>query len=512
MALEIKPAHDKNPWLSWLWLLLGPFLFVVIMLLPPPENLSESGKEVGAVAVWMSTWWLTGIIPVGATALLPFALFPWLGVMKGDEAIQHFAHWIIFLMMGGFMLAQAMERWNLHRRIALAVIDWLGATPRKIVLGFMIATALISMWISNTSTSLMMLPVAAAVLKKFSEFADEDLCNKISPALMLSIAYAASIGGVGTLIGTPPNGIFVSQASELYGQAIGFYEWLKVGLPFVIVILPLAWIYLVRIQFPLPSRTKGGSEQVIREERQKLGPMHRGEIYVAIIFVLTALGWIFRKSLSIGNFTIPGLVTVFESVNSDATIAVGAAILLFAIPVDIKKREFVLDMKTALKIPWDILLIFGGGICLANGFTESKLSEWIATQLNFLSGYHPFIIVLVCVASVTFLTEVTSNSACATIFIPIMAALAVGIGQHPYLLMIPTCVATSMAFMLPVATPPNAVVFGSGYISIQQMSRTGFWMNLVAITIITFISVTLITSILGIELNTVPQWATIQTE
>jgi len=488
-------------------LLAGPIVFLAMLLAPCPEALSESGRRVAAIAVWMSIWWLTGIIPVGATALLPFALFPWLNIMKGDKAISNFAHWMIFLMLGGFLMASAMERWNLHRRIALATIDWIGATPRRIVLGFMIASGFISLWISNTATSLMMLPVAIAVLKKFREIADKEICDRIEPALMLALAYSCSIGGVGTLIGTPPNGIFVSQASSLYGQKFGFVDWLKVGIPMVMVLIPAAWFYLVRIQFPLPSRVVSGSVEVIRDERKNLGPMSRGEIGAGVIFILTALGWIFSYPITIGDFTIPGIATYFPMVNSEATIAMVSAVCLFSIPVNIQKREFILDLKSALGIPWDILLIFGGGICLANGFTESGLSEWIAKQMTFLSGFHPSIIVLACVATVTFLTEVTSNTACATIFMPIMGALAVGVGQNPYLLMIPCCVAASMAFMFPVATPPNAVVYGSGFVSIQQMSRAGLAMNFIAITVTTLLFLTIVASRLGIELNAVPNWA-----
>ncbi|MEW6237832.1 MAG: DASS family sodium-coupled anion symporter [Candidatus Omnitrophota bacterium] len=500
-------GESKQSWVFVSILLAGPIAFLAMLLAPCPEALSESGRRVAAVAVWMSIWWLTGIIPVGATALLPFALFPWLNIMKGDKAIANFAHWMIFLMLGGFLMASAMERWNLHRRIALATIDWIGATPRRIVLGFMIASGFISLWISNTATSLMMLPVAIAVLKKFREIANKEICDRIEPALMLALAYSCSIGGVGTLIGTPPNGIFVSQASSLYGQKIGFLDWLKVGIPMIVVLIPIAWFYLVRIQFPLPSRVVSGSVEVIREERKNLGPMSRGEIGAAVIFVLTALGWIFSYPITIGDLTIPGIATYFPMVNSEATIAMVSAVSLFSIPVDIRKREFILDLKSALGIPWDILLIFGGGICLANGFTESGLSEWIAKQLTFLSGFHPYIIVLACVATVTFLTEVTSNTACATIFMPIMGSLAVGINQNPFLLMIPCCVAVSMAFMFPVATPPNAVVYGSGFVSIQQMSRAGFAMNFIAITFITLLFLTIVSPWLGIELNAVPNWA-----
>ncbi|RJP23410.1 MAG: SLC13/DASS family transporter [Candidatus Omnitrophota bacterium] len=485
----------------------GPLLFLLLLLLPGPENLPESGKRVAATAAWMSLWWLTGVIPVGATAILPFALFPFLGIMKGDEAVGYFAHQLNFLLLGGFLLAAAMEKWNVHRRMALGIIDLVGVTPRRVVLGFMIATAVISMWISNTATSLMMLPVGIAMLKKFREIGGDELGDRIAPALMLAIAYSASIGGVGTLIGTPPNAIFASQANSLYGQKIGFVDWLKVGIPMVVILLPLAWLYLVRIQFPLPAGIGEGAIEIIREERRALGRMRRGEISVMLVFFATALGWIFCKSIEIGEYSIPGLQTFFPLVNTDATIAMLCAFCLFAIPVDARRGEFLLDLRSALSIPWDVLLIIGGGVCLANGFDQSGLSQWLANQMLFLKAYHPYFIVLVCVALIVFLTELTSNTATSTIFVPLMGVMAVSIGQHPYLLMIPCCVGVSMAFMLPAATPPNAVVFGSGYVKIQEMAKAGFFMNLIAIVFIVLITIAITSRLVGIELDTVPAWA-----
>ncbi|MGC9326382.1 MAG: SLC13 family permease [Candidatus Hinthialibacter sp.] len=485
----------------------GPLLFFILLWIPGPESLSPLAQRVAAVAAWMSLWWITGVIPVGATALIPFALFPFLGVMNGKDAVRHFAHDLNFLLMGGFMLAAAMERWNLHKRIGLAVIDWTGVTPHRIILGFMISTAFLSMWISNTATSLMMLPVALAVMTKIRETAGDEIGDRIAPALMLSIAYSASIGGVGTLIGTPPNAVFSSQITALYGRQIGFFDWLKIGLPMVIVILPMAWIYLVRFQFKLPSNIGLENTNIIREERQKLGPLSFGEWLVSLVFCFAALGWTFRKSIRIGEITIPGLQTLFPDVNTDATIAMIAALLLFALPVNIKKREFVLDLPSALKIPWDVLLIIGGGVCLAGGFSDSGLSEWIAVQMQFLADYPAVVIVLLAVGLVVFLTELTSNTATATIFMPIMGAIAVAIGQHPYLLMIPTCIGISMAFMLPAATPPNAVVYGSGKVSIQQMARTGFAMNLLCIVLITLFMFLLTNHLMDIQLNVIPPWA-----
>lgn len=500
--MHSQNTHTEKSVLSHLlFLLLGPCLFLLILAPGRPETMTPEAHKVGAIAAWMAVWWLTDIIPLGATALIPFALFPLLGVMPGDQTLFSFAEDIIFLMMGGFMLAAAMERWNLHRRIALSVIDSLGATPRRIVLGFMLATGFVSMWISNTSTTLMMLPIATAVLVKLGEMEEDVSLHKLAPALMLAIAYSASIGGVATLIGTPPNMYFKSQAQAIIGQEYSFFEWLKIGIPFTVILLPLTWLVLVRFLFALPDQISQVSHDVIRNERLKLGRMNRGEIIVAVVFTLTALGWIFRKTIPLGSFVIPGLETIFPLLNKDATIAVCAALVLFAIPVDLSKKVFVLDMKTALKIPWDILLLFSGGICLANGFEQSQLSSWLATQLAFFQHFHPYLVLLICVTMIVFLTEITSNAATAIIFIPIMAALSESIGQHPFFLMIPCTLGVSMAFMLPVATPPNAIVYGSGFVSIQQMSRTGLVINIISIVCNTLLSIALLSLVLGIDIH-----------
>ncbi len=502
-----QQAKSNNSNISFfLPLLGGPVLFLILLIIPMPETLTPEAQRVAGVAAWMSIWWISGVIPVGATALIPFVMFPLLGIMGGKAAVQRFAHPLNFLLMGGFMLAAAMERWNLHKRIGLAVIAWSGLTPPRIILGFMLGTAFLSMWISNTATSLMMLPVAIAVLTKIKDVAGEEASQRIAPALMLSIAYAASIGGVGTLVGTPPNAVFATQLSELYGREIGFFEWLKIGLPIVVVLLPIAWVYLVRFQFKLPNNIGLEQDNLIRDERKNLGPLCIGEWLVGLVFCCTAFGWTFRKPITIGDFYLPGLQDFFPLLDTDATIAMCCALALFALPVNIKKREFVLDLKSALKIPWDVLLIIGGGVCLAGGFSESGLSEWIANQMKFMADCPPILIVLLSVTLVIFLTELTSNTATATIFMPIMGAIAIALGQNPLLLMIPTCIGISMAFMLPAATPPNAVVFGSGKVSIQQMARTGFCMNLIAITLITLITYFLTNLVMDVKLNEIPVW------
>ncbi len=502
------PQSSQSSGLTVFWLVLGPLLFIAIVFAPTPGDMPLLAQRTAAVAAWTAVWWLSGVIPLGATALLPFTMFPFLGVLESSKAIGYFAHWLNFLFLGGFLIAACIEKWNLHKRIALAIIARIGVTPRRIVLGFMLATAFVSMWVTNTATALMMLPVALAVLCKIREL-DNTLTENLAPALLLAIAYSASIGGLGTLIGTGPTGVFVSQMDSLFNQQVSFAGWMVVGMPFVFIMIPLIWVYLTRWQFPLPVKLDCAID-AIDAERKSLGPMKRAEWWITIVAVLTALGWLFRKEISIGEFTLPGLQTWFPSLDNDAAVALMAAFVLFCIPVDLKKREFLLDMKTALGIPWDLLLIIGGGVCLAAGFSQSGLSEWIAGRLLFLQDAHPLLIIFVCVALITFLTELTSNVATATIFLPILGSMAVAIEQNPYLLMIPANVAASMAFMLPVATPPNAIVYGSGQISSQQMARAGFGLNLIAITLITLFFYYLTSSLLGIEFNQLPEWAQIQ--
>lgn len=488
-------------------LLGGPALFLAMLLLPAPEGLGPEGQRTAALAVWMSWWWITGAIPVGATALLPFALFPFLGVMSSAEAIRNFAHWMNFLILGGFFIAAAMEKWNLHKRFALAIVEGIGVTPRRIVLGFMVGTALMSMWINNTATACMMLPVAMAALAKVSEAAGRDAAERLSTPLMLSIAYAASIGGVGTLIGTAPNGVFAAMTQEMYGQVFGFADWLWIGLPMSAAILPCAWLWLTRAQYRLPDRFAAGAAEAVRDERRALGPMNRGEKIVLCVIALTGAGWVFRRSIDLGWGPLPSLQAHFPLVDTDASVALLAGLSLFALPVDLRKREFVLDMPSAMKIPWDVLLIIGGGVCLARGFAETGLSDWLANTLTVLQGIHPLAVLLICVTLVVFMTELTSNTATSTVIVPLTGALAAGLGQNPLFLMIPCTIAVSMAFMLPAATPPNAVVFGSGHVTGGQMARTGFFLNWMAILLIAAIASLITFPLFDISLHQLPAWA-----
>jgi len=465
-----------------LGLFAGLLVYGGMLLAPAPEALSDAGWRTAAVAVLMAVWWMSEAIPIEATSMLPLVLFPVLGILKVDDAAAPYADHLVFLFLGGFLIAASLERWGLHKRIALAVMAVFGDAPRRLVLGFMVATALLSMWISNTATAAMMLPIGMAVAERLRP-EDEDAGGyRFGVALMLGIAYGASIGGVATLIGTPPNAVFAGAASELLGTRIGFVEWMKVGLPVSAVMLPAAWLLLVYVLYP-PGRVAGDAGAVLASARARLGRPSRGEWTVGLVFVATALAWFLRSPKEIGSVTVPGIQS-FAPWVGDATIAIAAAVALFAIPVNLRRGEFALDWPTARRIPWGVLLLFGGGLSLARGMEVSGLAEWIGAAVSTLS-WLPTLAVLGTVAALfVFLTEVTSNTATSTMAMPVMAAAAVGLGIEPMVLMASAAIAASMAFMLPVATPPNAIVFGSGYLTIPTMMRAGFWMNLVAIGVV----------------------------
>ncbi|MBC7186130.1 MAG: SLC13/DASS family transporter [Calditrichaeota bacterium] len=493
----------------------GPVLFLgVLWGVPAGADLSAAGHRVLALAALMAWWWITEAIPVPATALLPLALLPVLGVQPVREVAASYGDSNIFLFMGGFFLAVTMQRWGLHRRLALHVIRLIGSNPRTLVLGFMVATAALSMWISNTATTLMMYPIALALVLHLDEgSAPEDARARarLKTALMLGVAYAASIGGIGTLIGTPPNIILVAQLTRLFPKAptIGFLDWLKVGLPFVALFLPLSWLLLTRVVLPLGKQGLGGGRQAVRQEIERLGRPSRGEWLVGLVFVLTALAWVWRSDVELGAVHIPGwasLLGLGAKVN-DATVAMVAAVLLFVVPVDFRRREFLLDWETARGIPWGVLLLFGGGIALAGAFESSGLAAWVGHRLSLLRSLPPLVLVsLVCLVT-TFVTEVTSNTAVASIFTPVLGATAVAVGMHPLLLMIPSAISASCAFMLPVATPPNAIVFASGHVSIPQMARAGVLLNLLGVILVTLVVYVVAVPAFGIKMGVLPTWA-----
>jgi len=460
-------------------LILGPILFVIVLLFFHPEDLSKEGNAILASTIWIATWWITEAIPIAITSLLPIILFPLTGGLKLSETTASFGHKYIFLYIGGFILAIAIERWNLHKRIALNIINLIGTNVKSIILGFMLATAFLSMWISNTATAVMMLPIGMAIIAQLRDNPDtvEDENLTFGKALMLAIAYSASIGGVATLIGTPPNLVLAGIVQETYGVEITFSKWFMFGLPISIILLAICWKYLTEYAFTFKQKSFPGGRAEINKQIKSLGKISYEEKMVLIVFVGTALAWITR-SFFLQKF-IPNL--------DDTIIAVIAGILLFIIPAAKDKKRKLITWEEAVKLPWGVLLLFGGGLALAQGFKTSGLAEWIGGQMTLLEGASLFVLLLILITVVNFLTEITSNLATTAMILPILAPLALVIDVHPFLLMVGATVAASCAFMLPVATPPNAVIFGSGYLKIPDMVKAGIWMNIVSIILLCLI-------------------------
>ncbi|MDO5634935.1 MAG: SLC13 family permease [Micrococcus sp.] len=465
-------------------LILGPLLFIIFQFIFAPEGLSPEGRSVLAVTLWVATWWITEAIPIPATSLLPIVLLPLTGAMTGSDVVSAYGNDTIFLFLGGFAIAIALEKWNLHQRIALNIVSALGVSPKRIILGFMVATAFLSMWVSNTAATMMMIPVGLAVAHQAAQSLrgaehQRDL-HHFEKAILFGIAYAATIGGLGTLIGTPPLAILAATSADLAGETIGFAQWMVVGVPVVVVLLALTWLYMTNISFKVKLKQLPGGAEVIREQRRGLGRMSPQEIGVGIVFVFAAFMWITRTFL---------WQDIFPSL-TDGMIAVVATTLLFLIPAratapgEKKPSTRLLEWEDSVKIPWGILLLFGGGLAIAAGFTQSGLSEWIGEQLLGLQGMNSLLIIIVATALVLALTEITSNTATATMILPVMAAFAVSVGLHPFALMVPAAMAANCAFMLPVGTPPNAVLFATGKVKITEMVRVGFALNIIALVLL----------------------------
>ena len=496
----------------------GLILFSIILLMPLPEGMTLSGKRLLAVIALMACWWIGEGTAIAITALLPLILFPLLDIMSSKHVAPNYANHFVFLFLGGFMIALAMEKWNFHKRLALWIIVLIGTGVKRIVLGFMVASGFLSMWISNTATTMMLLPVGMAVVGqvarqstlngKHDKFSEEKVMESMGLILMLGLAYSASIGGVGTLIGTAPNIVFAGFYKNLYPEnpEISFVKWMAMAVPVVVIFIPLVWIYLCKFVSPIPLgqiEFAKGNGDIIKHELASLGKITRPEKMVASVFIVTALMWIFRKPLELGSITIPGWSGLFlnpEMLN-DSTVAMIMGILLMILPVHFgqgainndRREYFLLDWKTVeTRMPWGILLLFGGGFALASGFTKTGLTGWIGSHLTGLSSLPLWAVILCVCLIITFLTELTSNTATSTIILPVMGAGAVVAGFHPLLFMLPATLSASFAFMLPVATPPNAIVFGSGWVTIPAMSRAGFALNLIGAILVTTLALTLI--------------------
>ncbi len=502
-------------------LFLGLFLFVLVLFVPPPSGMSPSAQRMGAVVLLMAVWWITEALPIAVTSLIPIPLYPLLGIMKSSEVTPNYTDHLVFLFLGGFIIALAIQKWGLHKRIALYIIRTIGTSPRRLVLGFMCATAFLSMWISNTATTMLMLPIVMAVVVQLSQGRKDENFIKLNLGLvmMLAIAYGANAGGVGTLIGTPPNVIFAGFVRKLFPDApeVTFLQWMKVGVPVVLLFLPLAWLYLCNFASGVKLKNLNllQAEGVIDDQIKSLGKMKSGEKWVLIIFSLTAFLWIFRKPLNLGIFEIPGWASLFGHPKflSDATVAVFMALMLFLIPVKTeregkKKILFLMDWHTAEKgVPWGVLLLFGGGFALASGMDSTGLSKWIAGKLQTFAGVPTILMIPLICLSFTFLSEITSNTAMSAMMMPVLASTAVGAGVHPFLLMVPATLSNSYAYMMPVGTPPNAIVFGSGWVTIPQMAKAGFFMNLLGAVVITTVVYFIAVPVFGINIGEIPFWA-----
>ncbi len=489
-AIPAQAAPSQLRRLLGFWL--GIALFSLILGAPAPSGMPPEAQRTAATVALMACWWIGESLPLGVTALIPLVAFPLLRIMPSKAVAPNYTNHFVFLLLGGFFIAIAMQRWNLHRRIALWIIRLVGTSSRQLVLGFMLATAFLSMWISNSATTMMMMPIGLGLVMKIEELQGEDsgpAAMRFGACLMLGIAYAANIGGVATLVGTFPNMVFAGMLGEHFPGApeITFVDWMKVGLPFVVLFIPLMWLYLVWIAAPVKGRIVKDADGMIREEIAQLGRMGRGEAMVLAVFVTTALLWVFRSDIALGTVTIPGWTNLLglEKHVNDATVAMTMGILCFALPVDRDKGVNLLDWEHGKRAPWGILLLFGGGFAIAAGFTESGLTTWIGGQLGALQGVPIIVVILAIALTMTFLTEMTSNTATTTMMLPILAATALALDANPLALMLPATISASCAFMLPIGTPPNAIVFASGKVSLMQMVRTGFWLNLIGACLIT---------------------------
>jgi len=455
-------------------LILGPLLFALILMLPTPNGLTPEAWKTVAIAALLAAWWATEAIPVPATSLLPLVLIPLLGIGSSADASLPYARPVIFLLLGGFIAAMAMQKWNLHRRIALNILARVGDNPYALIGGFMAASALLSMWISNTATTLMLVPIALTVATTIlGEKADG---HRFTIALLIGCAWAASIGGLGTYIGTPPNLFVKGFIEQTTGREILFHEWMAFGIPVVLVMVPLAWIVLTRICFPFEARLARGGSEVVKQELGVLGPMTKPERRVAIVMITMALMWSFRQVLVDWDALINLLPFVARL--SDMHIAVGAGLAMFIIPSGKSKRSgALLDWESAVTLPWGVILLFGGGLSLAAAIGKTGLALYLGHAMSGIATAPLFLIVLAIVALVTFLTELTSNTATTAALVPVLGALATTANLDPIFLAAPAAMAASCAFMLPVATGPNAVVFSTGNIHAPDMVRAGLWLN-----------------------------------
>ena len=464
-------------------IILGPSLFLLLYFLVPTSALNEKSITVLATGAWMVSWWITEAIPIPITALLPLVIFPITSVAKMSDAAAPYGDPVVFLFMGGFILALGLEKYNLHQRIALSLIKLTGTSGNGIILGFMLATALISMWISNTATAIMMLPIASSVthlLAKELGKENDPRFQKFATGLMLGIAYSASIGGMGTIIGTPPNVVMVGYMKRIYNLDVPFTDWMLVGVPTMILVLAACYIIITKILYRNQLEAIEGSKALIQNKLKELGPLSREEKRVLIIFSVTCFCWIFRQNIN---------SMIGKNILDDTGIAMAGGVLMFLTPVSWKEMKFLLGWEDMKHMQWGILLLFGGGLALAEGMEQSGLVEMVGDYFKggnqFTGATLIFALTFISMA----LTELMSNVALVTIFIPVVFGIAEGFHINPIWLAMPVTFAASCAFMMPISTPPNAILFASGYIKMKEMIKTGILLNLCSLLIIFLISI-----------------------
>ena len=508
---EEKPDYSKS--LSQkIGLMLGPILFFATLLFFDFDPENPNVTRMAAIAILMAVWWITDAIPLYATALLPLILYPLLGILKGKLIAPIYINSTIFLFIGGFMIALTMEKWRLHRRIALFIIRFIGGGPARITLGFMIAAAFLSMWISNTATAIMMVPIGLAIVLQMEEKFDKKETHNFTVGLMLGIAYACSMGGVATLVGTPPNLSFARIFEITFPDAplITFGDWFVMALPISVIMLVIIWLIITKLFFRVPAHIKV-DPAIVEGEYRSLGKMSYEEKVVLTVFSLTALLWVFRKKLVIGLFSIPGWSQLipYPDLIDDGTVALFMALILFLIPTRSKnaRSASIMGVGVIMRLPWNIVLLFGGGFALAKGFQVTGLSSLIGNEFAGLAGTSPLIMVVLVCSGLTFLTELTSNTATTEMILPILASVGFAMHTNPLILMIPATLSASCAFMMPVATPPNAIVFGSGRVRIAEMARAGLVINIIGIVIITLYFYTIGAGLMGIDTSVFPEWA-----
>jgi len=487
--MDFKTLVKEGEIIRKIIFLAAPVLFLYIVFFVDLAPGKPAITYTFAVAVLMALWWITEVLPLAVTSILPVVLFPLLGIMDGKTVSTTYFNYIIFLFLGGFLVALAMEKWNLHKRIALKILLSIGVSPGRILLGFMLGTAFLSMWISNTATTMLMIPILISVIMKLEEINSKESVKHFSIGLLLSIAYSASIGGVATLIGTPPNLLFVRIYKINFPNApdITFANWFFYAFPMAVLLLTVTWAYLYFVFVKSGKNFKPLDRSVILNEYKALGKWTYEQKILGVLFVILGLLWFFRADIVLGSFTIYGWSNIFKhpAYFNDGTIAIAIATLLFLIPSKQKKGTYLMDWKAAENIPWEILLLFGGGFALASGFKTSGLSLWIGNELVWLKDINPFVIIMIIAAVVTFLTEITSNTATASTFLPVLAGMALSAHVNPLLFMLPATISASLAFMLPVATAPNAIIFGTKRLRIIDMSKTGLFLNFIGIVIVT---------------------------